>query len=236
MNYDTTLLPDTMQEFFVQWTPIIPGCEARPHNPCDIMNYTLKKPVQKEKICFNNLNDYPRISNMIIQPKFIFESFIHPCPVTYDGVVVNGPRTFDTANDMLSFLQTINWTAPYDLMRHPSEIAQFRLGTRLEFNLENYSVQSDIQWGAWFLVGLAVQNGKILTPTDIDYDPKTRTTTRDFAWQDVNLGAFDAVISPRLDQVWPRVNPQRSVLQRFLTFARFQQFQIQNISKTPGGR
>ena len=172
---------------------------------------------------------------MVIEPKFVFECKVAYLPYEQRVIMPNG-GIFDTAQELCSFIEKIDWTAPRYLSRRPVGIMDFRLGTQFQFQMGAHAAASNVQWGPRFLVGTAVRDGMVLAPADMEYNPETEMIGRGYAWQSVDLSEYDAVISPKMAQVWPAVNPQRSVLQRFLDFAATQRFEIHDLSKTRGGR
>lgn len=172
---------------------------------------------------------------MIIKPKFIYEC---DNPVSFDlnfrKEAYTGQHRFDDAQQLIEFLLNINWLATRLLSRQPVGLVNYRLGACLEFEIGGYQNQSTIQWGPHFLVGTTVQNGKVFTPTDdlMETIPEYKIA-RTYAWCDVDLTPYDAVISPSLMQIWPTVHPGRNVLKRFIENVTVQQFIVQT---RQGGR
>ncbi len=166
---------------------------------------------------------------MITTPKLIFQCNVPLYRGPNDLAPVCGPQQFETTDDLCSFIRTIDWTAPRLITRAPMPIVEFQLGAQFQFQIQDYLFHSDIHWGPRFMLGTAVRNGKILAPMDTHYNPAINKICRDFVWQDINPRAYDAVISPRLAQVWPHIYAQRSVLQRFVDLINSQQIGIQNL-------
>ena len=152
---------------------------------------------------------------MYVKPLIIFETKLN-------GTLVDSFRVFRTPHTLKTFLESWNYMQPSPSGEMSEVLPEFRLGTRLRFNLDDYLCRSDILWGPRFIIGRAMRmDGKRLF---VDA-PMTKIGAFGLAnssreWREIPFhhGMADAVIDlTNMRQLWPKCEFSRSELARFMT-------------------
>ena len=156
---------------------------------------------------------------MDITPKIVFRTpFYEP-----------NFQDFYTRAQLKEFLSEFDFMAPHRPSCLPTGTAEFQLGSQIEFDIDGYSLSSDIQWGPRFIVARHVKyDGKrILIESPVDSDMRRGMVSREYRYIPFHRGMADAVIELRkLRQLWPICENSRSEFIRFLTHVSRQRYKI----------
>lgn len=164
---------------------------------------------------------------MIIKPTYIFQAD------SYN--LVN--QEFSTKQDLYNFIHSFDFRRLYDSngkaafgITRGFRDHQFRVGARLDFEIDGYQVKSNIVWGPKYYVGRSAYcNNNILT-ADMPVCPGILYGNRYYEEYKKMYTAGDMVYDPvRMRQVYPPCNGGLSELTRFVQRIEKQKYNLDKI-------
>lgn len=137
---------------------------------------------------------------------------------------------FRNPSELQKFLAGFDFMRPHTCSRLQTGLPEFQLGTKLEFTLDGYFCESNIQWGPRFIVGRAAYTDghRIIAEIPMDVaDTDGKMVKREYKTVQLHRGMADAIINlQNMRQLWPCTEESRSEFVKFLTYLNRQKYQI----------
>ncbi len=137
---------------------------------------------------------------------------------------------FRNPPELQKFLADFNFMRSHELTDWSVGRPEFQLGTRLEFDIDDYLCESNIKWGPRFIVGrnVRVDGKKILAEIPVDAASNNGLIVkREYATVALNRGMMDAVIDLHtMRQLWPLCESHHSELSKFFARVAHERYKI----------
>lgn len=116
---------------------------------------------------------------------------------------------FYSAEELTKFLKNFDFMAPHKQNRYSTGLPEFQLGSKVLFGINGEFVESKVQWGPRFIVGLHIWHEdkqiKALVPMDKKSVNWAGLVEREYKEVKIPIGRADVIIDLRsMYQLWPK--------------------------------